>query len=110
MHVLFSAVTCLRETGRDRACAACGCRAEQVNAMPSCSLPMPACTLPGVLQELSPFKNCVIATGGGVPTRAENWGHMQASALAEWSDVCPVPACTRPAPPRPPRLLKKRFC
>lgn len=28
-------------------------------------------------QELSPFKNCVIATGGGVPTRAENWGHMQ---------------------------------
>lgn len=28
-------------------------------------------------QELSPFKNCVVATGGGVPTRAENWGHMQ---------------------------------
>ncbi len=32
---------------------------------------------PTLWQELSPFKNCVIATGGGVPTRAENWGHMQ---------------------------------
>lgn len=33
-------------------------------------------------QELSPFKNCVIATGGGVPTRAENWGHMQVGPQA----------------------------
>ena len=32
---------------------------------------------PPCLQELAPFKDCVIATGGGVPTRAVNWGHMQ---------------------------------
>jgi shikimate kinase len=30
-----------------------------------------------VLMELSPFKDCVIATGGGAVTRAENWGHLQ---------------------------------
>lgn len=50
--------------------------------------------MPG-LQELSPFKNCVIATGGGVPTRAENWGHMQARArLRPCGDAvlaCPCP-------------------
>lgn len=37
----------------------------------------PACA---ALQELAPFKNCVVATGGGVPMRAENWGHMQVGA------------------------------
>ncbi|GAB4823946.1 hypothetical protein N2152v2_010992 [Parachlorella kessleri] len=30
-----------------------------------------------VLQELAPFKECVIATGGGSVTRGINWGHMQ---------------------------------
>lgn len=30
-----------------------------------------------VMMELSPFKDCVIATGGGAVTRAENWGHIQ---------------------------------
>lgn len=33
----------------------------------------------GEPQELSPFKSCVVATGGGLPTRAVNWGHLQAS-------------------------------
>lgn len=31
-----------------------------------------------VVAELSPFKNCIISTGGGAATKAENWGHMQA--------------------------------
>ena len=30
-----------------------------------------------VLQELAPFKNCIISTGGGAPTKGVNWGHMQ---------------------------------
>jgi shikimate kinase len=36
-----------------------------------------------VLQELAPFKNCVISTGGGAPTKAENWGHMQ-GGISVW--------------------------
>lgn len=31
-----------------------------------------------VLQELVPFKQTVVSTGGGIPTKSENWGHMQA--------------------------------
>lgn len=42
-----------------------------------------------VLAELSPFKNCVIATGGGVPTRAENWGHMQ-GGVSVWLNGPPA--------------------
>lgn len=42
-----------------------------------------------VLAELSPFKNCVIATGGGVPTRAENWGHMQ-GGVSVWLNGPPT--------------------
>lgn len=30
-----------------------------------------------VLQELAPFKECIVATGGGIVTRGINWGHMQ---------------------------------
>lgn len=36
-----------------------------------------------VLQELAPFKNCVISTGGGAPTKATNWGHMQ-GGISVW--------------------------
>lgn len=40
-------------------------------------------------QELSPFKNCVVATGGGVPTKAENWGHMQ-GGVSVWLNGPPT--------------------
>lgn len=40
-------------------------------------------------QELAPFKNCVVATGGGVPTRAENWGHMQ-GGVSVWLNGSPA--------------------
>lgn len=30
-----------------------------------------------VMQELAPFSRLVVATGGGVVTRTQNWGHMQ---------------------------------
>lgn len=36
-----------------------------------------------VLQELAPFKQCVVSTGGGIPTKSENWGHMQAG-ISVW--------------------------
>lgn len=42
-----------------------------------------------VLAELAPFKDCVIATGGGVPTRAENWGHMQ-GGVSVWLNGPPT--------------------
>ncbi|KAI3438459.1 hypothetical protein D9Q98_000888 [Chlorella vulgaris] len=42
-----------------------------------------------VLAELAPFKNCVVATGGGVPTRAENWGHMQ-GGISVWLNGQPT--------------------
>ncbi|EFN57649.1 hypothetical protein CHLNCDRAFT_34609 [Chlorella variabilis] len=42
-----------------------------------------------VLAELSPFKNCVVATGGGVPTKAENWGHMQ-GGVSVWLNGPPT--------------------
>jgi shikimate kinase len=34
-----------------------------------------------VLAELAPFKDCVVSTGGGAPTRGVNWGHMQAGVV-----------------------------
>lgn len=40
-------------------------------------------------QELAPFKNCVVSTGGGVPTRAENWGHMQ-GGISVWLNGPPT--------------------
>lgn len=36
-----------------------------------------------VLQELAPFKDCVISTGGGAPTKGVNWGHMQ-GGISVW--------------------------
>lgn len=41
-----------------------------------------------VLQELSPFKNCIISTGGGAATRSENWGHMHAG-ISVWLNAPP---------------------
>jgi len=36
-----------------------------------------------VLQELSPFARCVVATGGGTACKSQNWGHM-AAGLSVW--------------------------
>lgn len=41
-----------------------------------------------VLQELMPFKECVVATGGGIVTRAMNWGHMQHGIVIWLSGRC----------------------
>lgn len=42
-----------------------------------------------VLQELAPFKNCIIATGGGAATRGMNWGHMQ-GGISIWLNGPPT--------------------
>lgn len=42
-----------------------------------------------VLQELAPFKNCIISTGGGAATRSENWGHMQ-GGISVWLNGSPA--------------------
>jgi shikimate kinase len=47
-----------------------------------------------VLQELAPFKDCVVSTGGGAATRGVNWGHMQ-GGIVVWLNG-------------PPRLLAQR--
>lgn len=33
-----------------------------------------------VPQELAPFKETIVATGGGIVQRGINWGHMQVSS------------------------------
>ena len=42
-----------------------------------------------VLHELAPFKNCIISTGGGAPTKGENWGHMQ-GGISIWLNGPPT--------------------
>jgi len=42
-----------------------------------------------VLQELSPFRNCIISTGGGAATRSENWGHIH-SGVSVWLNGPPT--------------------
>jgi shikimate kinase len=42
-----------------------------------------------VLQELAPYKDCVISTGGGAPTKAVNWGHMHAG-ISVWLNGPPT--------------------
>lgn len=49
-----------------------------------------------VLQELMPFKACIVSTGGGVVLRRQNWGYMQ-HGIVVWLDG-------------PPELLAKRAC
>eukprot|EP00887_Chlorella_sp_A99_P004650 scaffold4.g4650.t1 len=41
------------------------------------------------IRELSPFKSCVVSTGGGLPTRAVNWGHMQ-GGISVWLNGPPA--------------------
>lgn len=43
---------------------------------------------PALLQELSPYRDCVVSTGGGVVTLAANWGQMQ-SGVVVW--LCGTP-------------------
>lgn len=40
------------------------------------------------LQELSPYRDCVVSTGGGVVTLAANWGQMQ-SGVVVWLSGSP---------------------
>jgi hypothetical protein len=72
------------------------CRANAgVLCAPCCCLTSPrcfcfCCLLPLLPpQELAPFKNCVIATGGGAPTKSENWGHMQ-GGISVWLNGPPT--------------------
>jgi shikimate kinase len=39
-------------------------------------------------QELAPFRDCVVATGGGAVLRPDNWGHMS-HAVSVWLDGPP---------------------
>lgn len=39
-------------------------------------------------QELAPFRDCVVATGGGAVLRRTNWGHMS-HAVSVWLDGPP---------------------
>lgn len=42
-----------------------------------------------VLQELAPFRDCIVATGGGAVTRRVNWGHMS-HAVSVFLDGAPA--------------------
>ncbi len=39
-------------------------------------------------QELAPFRDCVVATGGGAVLQRTNWGHMS-HAVSVWLDGPP---------------------
>ena len=41
-----------------------------------------------LLQELMPFKSCVVSTGGGAVERRKNWGYMQHGVVI-WLDGSP---------------------
>jgi shikimate kinase len=49
-----------------------------------------------LMQELMPFKACIVSTGGGVVVRRKNWGFMQ-HGIVVWLDG-------------PPELLARRAC
>lgn len=54
----------------------CSCYASCLPALLPLPLPLQ------VLKELAPYKNLVVATGGGAVTRPKNWSYMQQGIVA----------------------------